>query len=201
LKTDIFQSLLPPSEKGRKFERAATMLRQFVGAKPDQPLNPFRIAGLFKILVVDIDKIVRLPDEVRRQLQIDSRAWSAGTTRPMPDGWRLVIMNPASGKERNRATLMEEICHVWLKHKPGRLHAQENGGIRARDYNQADEQAAYGVGAAALVPYSILVMAVENGVPSEDIARQYHVSRDLVEFRIKVTHLWPEYRRKVLQSD
>ena len=95
---------------------------------------------------------------------------------------------------------MEEICHVWLKHKPGRLHAQEATGIRARDYNADDEQAAYGVGAAALVPYSILVMAVENGIPAEEIARQYQVSRDLVEFRIKVTHLWSEYKRKVLAT-
>jgi hypothetical protein len=176
------------------------MLRQFVGARPDQPLNPFRIAELFKILVVDIDKIVGLSDEVRKQLRVDARSWSAGTTKPMPNGWRLVIMNPASGKERNRATLMEEICHVWLKHKPGRLHAQDGGSIRARDYNQTDEEAAYGVGAAALVPYSILAMAVENGIPAEEIARQYHVSRDLVEFRIKVTHLWPEYKQKVLEA-
>src|SRR5258708_6974362 len=129
------------------------MLREFVGAKPDQPLNPFRIAELFKIHVVDIDKIVGLSDEVRRQLRADARAWSAGTTKPMPDGWRLVIMNPASGKERNRATLMEEICHVWLKHKPGRLHAKEAGGNSARRYNHMGEEGAYGVGTAPRVPH------------------------------------------------
>ena len=43
--------------------------------------------------------------------------WSGGAcSRPLPNGWRIVILNPAHGIQRNRATLMEEISHVFLGH-------------------------------------------------------------------------------------
>ncbi|HZS44702.1 MAG TPA: ImmA/IrrE family metallo-endopeptidase [Blastocatellia bacterium] len=177
------------------------MIRRFAGARLDRPVNPFELAKHVKILVVDIDKIKGLPEHTRRQLlKSDRGSWSAGTTKPLPNGWRLVILNPTHGKERSAATLMEEICHVWLGHTPGKLHSMDENGLRARDYNESDERAAYGVGAAVLVPYSVLRLAVENGVPAEEIAKRYGVSRDLVEFRIKVTHLWDEYKQKVLKT-
>jgi len=65
----------------------------------------------------------------------------------------------------------------------------------ARDYNQSDEEAAYAVGAAALVPFGALRRLVFEGRSSRDIARHFRVSRQLAEYRIKVTHLWPEYKR------
>ena len=65
----------------------------------------------------------------------------------------------------------------------------------ARDYNQTDEEAAYAVGAAALVPFGALRRLVMEGRNSREIARHFRVSRQLAEYRIKVTHLWPEYKR------
>lgn len=64
----------------------------------------------------------------------------------------------------------------------------------ARDYNQADEEAAYAVGAAALVPFSGLRRLVLSGRTAGEIARHFRVSRPLVEYRIKVTHLWADYK-------
>jgi hypothetical protein len=64
----------------------------------------------------------------------------------------------------------------------------------ARDYNQADEEAAYAVGAAALVPYGELRSLVVEGRSAHQIARQFRVSRQLTEYRIKVTHLWAIYQ-------
>jgi Zn-dependent peptidase ImmA (M78 family) len=58
-----------------------------------------------------------------------------------------------------------------------------------------DEEAAYSVGAAALVPFAGLRRRVMEGRSSREIARHFRVSRQLVEYRIKVTHLWPEYKR------
>ena len=66
--------------------------------------------------------------------------------------------------------------------------------VAARDYNHNDEEAAYATGAAALVPYASLRRFVMGGRTAEQIARHFHVSRQLVEYRIKVTHLWAEYK-------
>ena len=192
--------LLPPTEKRKQFELRALALRDFAGVNKNQPLDPFALAQFAKLMVVDFDSIEGLSPESREHLLSDGAAeWSGGAcSRPLPNGWRLVILNPAHGKQRNRATLMEEVAHVFLGHNPNRLAVVASVGkdkTLARDYNHDDEEAAYAIGAAALVPYSSLRELVMKGRTAPEIARHFHVSRQLVEYRIKVTHLWPEYKR------
>jgi len=197
---------LPPGEKRKQFELRALGLRDFAGVAAAQPLDPFKLAEFAKLLVVDFDSIEGLSAESRTHLLGDAAdQWSGGAcSRPLPNGWRLVILNPAHGKQRNRATLMEEVAHVFLGHQPNRLatissspsvkEGAASNQTLARDYNHDDEEAAYAVGAAALVPYEALRRFVFQGRRSSEIARHFAVSRQLVEYRIKVTHLWKEYK-------
>jgi hypothetical protein len=199
---------LPHSEKRKQFELRALGLREFAGVTEDQPLDPFALAVFARLLVIDFHSIEGLSPESREHLLGEAaNEWSGGAcSRPLPNGWRLVILNPAHGPKRNRATLMEEVAHVFLGHKPNRLTAinyEEKSGrasgasnkMLARDYNQADEEAAYAVGAAALVPYGALRRLVIEGRSAHEIARHFRVSRQLAEYRIKVTHLWADYKR------
>jgi hypothetical protein len=217
-------------------------LREFAGVTEDQPLDPFALAGFARLLVIDFDSIEGLSPESREHLLgAAADEWSGGAcSRPLPNGWRLVILNPVHGAQRNRATLMEEVAHVFLGHKANRLAAivdpishspprrgsrgrlpgdasralpqplshrrggteqsspaeeKSAGKLLARDYNQTDEEAAYAVGAAALVPFGALRRFVMKGRSSYEIARHFLVSRQLAEYRIKVTHLWADYKR------
>lgn len=192
---------LPPTEKRKQFELRALGLREFAGVAEDEALDPFALARFANLLVVDFDQIEGLSEESRRHLLgAGTDEWSGGAcSQSLPNGWRIVILNPAHGIHRNRATLMEEVAHVFLGHKPNRLAVaavDPAGGRRAlaRDYNKSDEEAAYAIGAAALVPYGALHRLVFNGRQAEQIARRFRVSRQLVEYRIKVTHLWSAYR-------
>lgn len=177
-------------------------LRDFAGLRrDDDALDPFALAHFAKLLVVDFAQIAGLSEETREHLLgVGADAWSGGTcSRPLPNGWRVVILNPKHGQARNNATLMEEVCHVFLGHKANRLAIvaqNQQGKTVARDYNEADEEAAYAVGAAALVPYAALRRFVRAGQTSTDIARRFNVSRDLVEYRMKVSRLWSEYRTR-----
>jgi hypothetical protein len=201
----VRDSLLPPTEKRKQFELRALGLRDFAGVSENQPLNPFALANFAKLLVVDFESIEGLSPESRAHLLGEAAdEWSGGAcSRPLPNGWRLVILNPAHGKQRNRATLMEEVAHVFLGHTPNRLAVvgresavrESTSKTLARDYNHDDEEAAYAIGAAALVPYAPLRRFVAKGRSAPEIARHFHVSRQLVEYRIKVTHLWTEYKR------
>lgn len=99
---------------------------------------------------------------------------------------------------------MEEICHVFLGHKPSRLaieNVNKHGRPIARDYREGDEEAAYSVGAAALVPYAALRRMIEQGKTSREIARHFSVSRELVEYRMKISRLWELYKISVLQPN
>lgn len=207
----MWKLLLPAAEKRKQFELRALGLREFAGVHEDQPLDPFALASFARLLVVDFNSIEGLSAESRSHLLgAATDEWSGGAcSRPLPNGWRLVILNPAHGVQRNRATLMEEVSHVFLGHKANRLASltgndqttQSPGSVShtprvlARDYNQTDEEAAYAVGAAALVPFAALRRRVFEGQSSREIGRHFRVSRQLAEYRIKVTHLWPEYKR------
>lgn len=194
--------ILPPTEKRKQFELRALALRDFAGLQPDEALDPFALAEFARLLVVDFNQIKNLSAESREHLLGDGmNDWSGGAcSRPLPNGWRIVILNPAHGVQRNRATLMEEISHVFLGHKANRLAvvvSEPPAGtnkILTRDYNKSDEEEAYGVGAAALVPYAALRRLVFAGRTAEEIARRFRVSTPLAEYRIKVTHLWAAYK-------
>lgn len=182
------------------FETYAVCLREFAGLRsPHQRLDPFKLAQYANLLVADFETVKPLlSNQALNQLLGGGKdAWSGGAcSQPLPDGRKLIILNPTHGKNRQNATLMEEICHVFLGHKPSRLAFKEDGegsGIKARDYNAEIEEQAYSVGAAALVPYSALQELVREGRTSRQIARHFEVSFQLVEYRIKVSKLWKEY--------
>lgn len=193
------QHLLPPGAKWRQYELRALGLRDFARARADAPLDPFALARFANLLVVEFEQIAGLSAEARDHLLGAAAAeWSGGAcSRPLPDGSKIIILNPQHGRQRRNATLMEEICHVFLGHTPNRLailSADQNGRAAARDYQKAEEDAAYGVGAAALVPFGSLRRFVLAGQTSTEIARHFRVSQQLVEYRLKVTRLWSLYK-------
>lgn len=195
---------LPPTNKGRQYEIRALGLRDFAGLKStDEPLNPFDLARYAKLEVVSFDAIKDLlsPETLEHLLGAGSGKWSGGASGiPLPNGRKLIILNPTHSPTRHQATLMEEICHVFLGHKPSRLEIKnhnKNGKEIARDYNELMEEEAYSVGAAALVPFAALRDFIKAGKNSREIARHFNVSRELVEYRMKVSRLWKLYTETV----
>jgi len=199
---------LPPTQKGRHHEVRARALREFAGLRrDDQRLDPFKLAQYAKLFVASFEQIEPLlTEETRAHLTGSGKdAWSGGAaSHTLPDGKKLIILNPTHGRNRQNATLMEEICHVFLGHKPSRLSVErrdKHGRIIARDYNESIEEEAYGTGAAALVPYTALRRMVESGRSSREIARHFYVSQALVEYRIKVSRLWATYQESLFQGE
>jgi hypothetical protein len=189
----------PSGKKWQQFELRALGLRDFAGAHRDAPLDPFALARFANLVVVDFNQVKALSPGAREHLLgAASGDWSGGAcSQPLPDGRRIVILNPGHGPQRTNSTLMEEICHVFLGHQPNRLSVvtkDKRGRAMARDYQQADEEAAYGIGAAALVPFSSVRRFLLQGKSILAIAKHFRVSRDLVEYRLKVTRLWSLYK-------
>jgi hypothetical protein len=193
----VLASDLPPGDKWRRFELKALGLRDFALVARHQPLNPFDLARFANLIVIRFDQIELLSDSAREHLlgaAVDT--WSGGACT-LPTGTKLVILNPKHGRARTNATLMEEICHVFLGHEPNRLSVvtkDSRGRVMARDYRKTDEEEAYGVGAASLVPYASLRKFLLQGKNSGEIAGHFRVSRELVEYRMKVTKLWSDFK-------
>lgn len=198
---------LPPTQKGRHHEIRARGLREFAGlTREDQRLDPFKLAEYAGLLVISFAEIEALlsKETIHELLSGGSNNWSGGAaSKKLPNGKKLIILNPTHAKTRHKATLMEEISHVFLGHQPSRLAIQnrdKNGNVIARDYNADIEEEAYATGAAALVPYGGLKRFVEHGKTAAEIARHYNVSKALVEYRIKISRLWDSYKENLFQS-
>jgi hypothetical protein len=169
----VFLGPLPPGDKWRNFELKAIALRDFARVRPDVSLNPFELAQFANLMVVEFEQLKGLSERARQHLLGPaSESWSGGACS-LPDGMKLVILNPNHGAARTKATLMEEICHVFLAHQPNRLSVvtkDERGKVMNRDYRKTDEEEAYGVGAAALVPYAALKRLLLQG---KNVARDW----------------------------
>lgn len=194
----------PPTQKGRHHEIRAQGLREFAGLSgDDQKLDPFKLAGYAGLLVVPFEQIEGLlsKESLDELLGRSKDKWSGGAaSKVLPNGQKLIILNPTHSSLRHSATLMEEVCHVFLGHQPSRLaisRRDRHGNLIARDYNAEIEEEAYATGAAALVPYRGLKKLVEKGKTAAQIARHYGVSRALVEYRIKISRLWDAYNQNL----
>ena len=190
---------LPPGEKWRKFELKALGLRDFARVRIDLPLNPFELARFASLVVIKIEQLESLSIAAREHLLGPAaESWSGGACS-LPDGSKLVILNPTHGPTRTNATLMEEICHVFLGHQPNKLSIvtkDERGKVMSREYRKTDEEEAYAVGAACLVPFASLKKLLFLGKSSKQIAAHFRVSRELVEYRMKVTRLWQTFKKQ-----
>ncbi len=169
-------------------EKHAQALRKKLSLSPLENLDPFELAKAMRIVVLTPYDVINLPVNTQHQLLVtDSDGWSAGTIC-LPNDKRIVVMNPKHAMTRQRITLMEEITHVYLNHKPTILKEFGNS-LAFRDYKEDSEKEAYWVGAASLLPRSILIHAQENLIARSTLGKQYMVSEKLITFRENITHI------------
>lgn len=159
----------------------ALQVRSFAGLGTNARLDPFDLAGSLNIRVVYLKDVVGLSDSARAHLDTIG-GWSGGATPDLGDGSHVVILNDKHSLGRQRATLMEEICHVLFGHKPSGI---ASNGLGGRSYNVSIEDEAYAVGAAALVPYHSLKDFLMSGYSVRKIASHFGVTPSLVVYRAK----------------
>jgi len=138
-----------------------------------------------------------LPKEIVRQLrERGAKSWSGGMHgRLLPDGSRICILNSGHNKLRLKTTLMEEIAHIHLGHSPSGL-LRSGDGHRIRSYDKQQEHDAYGVGAAALLPWAALFPSINGGESIDDLAVRYELSQELVRYRIQITGAHTLYKSR-----
>ena len=176
---------LPPPSVGRwrMYERSGLQIRRFAGLGVHERLDPYALAALLGLQVLKLDDLIHLPAETR-ELVGNADAWS-GAAISIGET-HLILLNSRQSANRQTATMMEEICHVLLGHRPSMINAATLGG---RDYDAFKEDEAYSVGAAALAPYFLLKSALAAGEATKTIAKRLGVSSALVAYRVHGLHL------------
>lgn len=166
-------------------ERRARQLRGVLGLDELEPLDPYELARTMGVKIFSPLDVTGMPSQMLNEiLGAGSDSWSGGALH-LPNG-HAVVLNPTHAKTRTHATLMEELSHIFLKHKPSSFYVFVDS-LTMRSYNRSQEQQAYGVGAAALVTSLMLEQAQNQETRRAYLAKLCGVSVDLVSFREKVT--------------
>lgn len=179
---------LPFSQRGKRWEPHALKIRGIARcASNGERFDPFALAPHVGLTVVRDCSFDALEDDDRDHMRtVGADNWSGGVyPQPLPNGSRLCILNPYQSERRRRITLMEEISHCYLKHQPTTLVASSEG-LLVRDFDKRQEEEAYGVGAAVLLPWKFLFPRLNQGEGVEELAEAFDVTQQLVMYRMKI---------------
>ena len=168
------------------YEKRAIEIRRLAGVGYRERFDPALIAGILNYRIIGLSSLAELPAEFRECLTTGGQ-WSGAALPIAADGSAIIIVNDSQSRRRQRATIMEEICHLILGHQPSLIRTDSASGARTHD--RRIEEEAYGVGAATLAPYQALAEMIAAEWPVERIANWFDVSRPLVEYRLRVTGL------------
>ena len=188
---------MPTLERGFKAwaERTAASIRRDLGLSMTQPLDPTALAKYLGIRLINPEDLVGLDLEVRTQLlETDPSGWSAATLVLGPK--TIVIYNPRNSKGRQASDIIHELAHVMLGHEPSQVVFSEDGQMATRTFDQKQEDEANWLGWALLLPRDALIAARRARLATPQIAAQYGVSEKLVGFRLQMTGVDMQMRRR-----
>ena len=164
------------------YEKKALEIRKMAGVGLGVRFEPEILAKILNYQILRLTAIEGLPESVRAIIAANDQ-WSGAAipTNPDLDGPAgLIIINDLQSPRRQRATIMEEICHLLLGHQPSRI--DQTG----RTYDHRIEEEAYAIGAATLLPFKPLREMVQAEQSIRTIANHFEVSTQLVNYRLKV---------------
>ena len=172
---------LPSGAAGRRLEREAAALRWRLGRGPLDRLDPLRLAAAVPARVFHPEDF---GDELLAR-RLRDVPWDGLSFRLPGDPALVVLLNPDRPATRRTATLLEELAHALLGHRPSRLEPDPRTGALRRSFDAAQEREAFELGAALLLPRELLAAELRARRSVAAIARRHGCSEALVLFRIR----------------
>ena len=175
-------------------ETVATQKRRSLKVPATGPLDARLLAKDMGVLVVYIDQVPNLTPGTLEQLTgHDPDSWSAVTVC-----WNnkyLIVMNSSHAPTRQSSSLMHEISHLIIGHKPARLDVTPDGLMILSSYDKNNEEEANWLAAALLLPREALLHIRRRGMTNEEAANAFGCSVQMFTFRINTTGVDLQLRR------
>jgi len=167
-------------------ETVAAQKRRALKVPANARLDPQIVAKEMGVVVVNIEQIPGLAADTLEQLTVgDPEAWSAATVC-----WNnryLVVMNSSHSERRQSSSLMHELAHLIIGHKPARLDVTPDGLMILSSYDKQNEEEADWLAAALLLPREALLFIRRRGMTNEEAAATFGCSIHMFQFRINTT--------------
>lgn len=181
-------------------ENMAQDVRKQMGAKTtSDSVDPLKIQ-IEGVQVITISDLKNVSQKISKHLLDEATSeWSAMSV-PLDakyEKW-VIVRNHKHDIERQRVSLLEEFWHIMLGHSLVRII--NIGNHHGRTYHPEEEEEAYYLASATLLPKDAVEKFVDNSKRNlDDFAKKYGVSTDLIEYRIKRLGLWYRYKPKKIQ--
>jgi Zn-dependent peptidase ImmA (M78 family) len=174
-----------------RLERLAGAVRAKLNVDQLDPLSPWRLADALPAHVFYPEDFGNAELAQRlRQIKWDGFAFCFGG-----DPTLMILLNSACSRKRQAATLMEELAHHLLGHRPCSIRRNAETGFLERSYERAQEEEAYDLGAAILLRKERIQHDVAAQRTADDVADIHGCSEELVVYRIKRMRLWHRYEK------
>jgi Zn-dependent peptidase ImmA (M78 family) len=179
-----------------RIERRAAAVRSSLGLDQFQILDPGALADSLGAQVFHLSDLVDDDIALRRARSI---GFDGVASAHPDDGTPIIVLNCGRPPRRRTATLMEELGHLMLGHRPSQIYTDEQLGVLRRSYDKAQEQEAYDLGAALLLPKERIQRDVGQKLLVDEIADSHACSTELVTYRInrmRLARRYAAYTRK-----
>lgn len=176
-----------------RIENAAEAIRRSLGLDQLTVLDPSLLISRLDAEVFHLGDLI-VDDEVA--LRRARRIAFDGLASAHPDfGSPVILLNCAKPRRRRMATLMEELGHLLLEHEPCRMEPHPELRIIQRTFNREQENEAYDLGSALLLPKQRIQHDVKDlKLLISQIAEEHGCSDELVTYRVRRMRLWNRYQ-------
>jgi Zn-dependent peptidase ImmA (M78 family) len=160
---------------------------------PHAPIDSWVYAASLDVIVLEFENL-NLPQHHKNHLVLaGAESWSGLTLKE--GGKHFVVLNPSHPVSRQANTLVHELSHIQLGHRPGRVDLTASGMMLLSDYPEEFEEEADWLAAAILLPRDALFSRRKRGVSASLIADEFGVSTQLVDWRLRMTGIETQMRR------
>lgn len=175
-------------------ENTAITTRTRLGLSKYSPLSPYKLTEYLKIRVLTPKNIAGLAQETINYLTSSKGdEWSAMTLRAKAVD--LIIINPFHSERRQSNTLMHELSHILLNHKPTHVFINDTG-IAIRSYDELQEAEADWLAGTLLLPRDVLVQCHFKHYSEDQACNLYGVSTALFTYRMTISGVRKQFYKK-----
>ena len=175
-------------------EEMSRSLRAELGLDPAAPLPAEQLASYLGVYLWSVEDLGLAPADVKQLVRSDSDSWSAITVSAADRD--AIILNPNHRRGRYSSDVMHELAHLLLGHEPSTMFFAGQENLALRGFNEAAEEEANWLAGALLLPRDALVRLRAQNRPKDVACDEFGVSRQMMEFRMRVTGVERQFSRK-----
>ncbi len=180
-------------------ENVSVQLRKEIGLGATAPLDPHILAESLEVKVWKAGDVPGVDAETLDiLLRKDPDSWSAVTLHV--ETTDLVILNSSHSLARQASDLMHELAHIYLGHTPARIDVTEDGLLMLNTFNKQQEEEAAWFSGCLLLPREALLAICSQSMEHRTAAKTYGVSKDMLEYRLQVTAVNMQIRRRRMRA-